>query len=170
MPFVQPDHPIHLCREPLVMGRDEGRTPFTPDQPEEFREHAVGSGFVQIAGRLIGKDERRLVRKGPGDGHALLFSPRKLGRAMVESLIEAQRTEKLVRSCRGRRSFYIPDQLRKDDILSRRELGKEMVKLIDEAERLASKLGATIIVELGRFLAEQPDRSLESALEQSHGL
>ncbi len=62
------------------------------------------------------------------------------------------------------------DQLRKDDILSRIELGKQVMELIDETQRLAPKLRASVIVQLRRLPALHSNRTLKAALEQAYRL
>ena len=41
-----------------------------------------------------------------------------------------------------------------------------MVELVDEAEQVAAQAGAAVVVELGGFLAGEPDRAFEPAFEQ----
>ena len=45
-----------------------------------------------------------------------------------------------------------------------------MVELVDEAEQVAAQPRAAVVVELGGFLAADPDRALEPALEQADRL
>jgi hypothetical protein len=47
---VQTQHPIHLSRNPLVVGGDEGGAAFVADEAEELGEDEVGGGLVEIAG------------------------------------------------------------------------------------------------------------------------
>ena len=74
---------------------------------EEFGEDDVGGMLVEIAGRLVGEDQRRPVGERAGDRDALLLAARQLGRAMVEPLGEAERAEQLLgplaRGSRARR-------------------------------------------------------------------
>ena len=46
---------------------------------------------VEIAGRLVGEDQRRARRRGAGDGDALLLAARKLRGVMGEPVAEADR-------------------------------------------------------------------------------
>jgi hypothetical protein len=45
-----------------------------------------------------------------------------------------------------------------------------MVELIDKAEQFAPQTGAPVVVEFGRLLAVEPDRSRKAPLEKSDGL
>ena len=44
---------------------------------------------VELAGRLVGQDEERLLDQGPGDRHALLLAAGELVGAVVEPVAEA---------------------------------------------------------------------------------
>jgi hypothetical protein len=59
---------------------------------------AVG---VEVAGRLVGQDDLRLVDQGPGDGDALLLAARELGRLVVGSIGQADEAERLERGVLG---------------------------------------------------------------------
>jgi hypothetical protein len=71
---VQPHHPVHPVRKPLVMRRDQRRRSLAADQVEKLGEDLVGGGLVKIAGRLIGEDQRRAVGQRAGDRDALLLA------------------------------------------------------------------------------------------------
>ena len=88
---MQPQHPVHLGGDALIVGGDEGGAAFAADQLQEFGEDDVGGSLVEVAGGLVGQDQRRLVGERAGDGDALLLAARELGRAMVEPLGEAER-------------------------------------------------------------------------------
>src|SRR5262245_18998891 len=62
------------------------------------------------------------------------------------------------------------DDLRQENILKRVEVGKQMVELINETERVTAQGGAAVIVERRGFLAGDADRALEPAFEQADGL
>ena len=69
-----------------------------PSRPVELaqeRQDLVGPLGVQVAGRLVGQDQRRLVDERPGDRDALLLAARQLGRTVVGPLGEADELERL---------------------------------------------------------------------------
>jgi hypothetical protein len=84
---------VHLGGDPLIVGRDQRGTAFAAHQIEEFAEHDIGGGFVEVAGRLVGEDQRWLVGERAGDGDALLLAARQLGGPVLEALAEAERTK-----------------------------------------------------------------------------
>src|SRR5438477_9784109 len=70
--LVQPDDAIHLPRDALVVRSDERRAAFAAHEVRKFGEDDVGGVLVEIAGGLVGEDQRRLVGECAGDGDALL--------------------------------------------------------------------------------------------------
>ena len=90
---MQPQHPVHLGGDALVVGGDEGGAAFVADQAEEFGEDDVGGGLVEIAGGLVGEDQSGPVGERAGDGDALLLAAGELARAVGQALGEAERAE-----------------------------------------------------------------------------
>ena len=119
--LVQPHDAVHLGREPLVVGRDQRRAALAAHQVEELGEDGVGGMLVEVAGGLVGEDQRRLVGERAGDRDALLLAARELRRPMVEPLGKAERAEQLPARARVRRlGLGAADELRQDDILDAR--------------------------------------------------
>ena len=63
--------------------------------PERFLEAAedrvdlVAGLRIELAGRLVGEQQDRLLDEGPGDRHSLLLAAGKLVRAVIEPVFEA---------------------------------------------------------------------------------
>ena len=107
---------------------------------EEFGEDDVGGGLVEIAGGLVGEDQRRAVGERAGDGDALLLAARKLARAVGRAARRGRACRAAPRPARcASARVGAADQLREDDILERGEIGQQMVELVDEAERVAAQ-------------------------------
>ena len=145
---MQPDDAVHLGGEALVVGGDQRGAAFAAHQVQELGEDGVGGVLVEIAGRLVGEHQRRLVGERAGDRDALLLAARQLGRAMLEPLAKAERAEQLLGALTGRLRLGAADELREDDIFGRVELGQQVVELVDEAEQVAAKPRAALVVEL----------------------
>ena len=96
---MQADHPVHLFRQPLIMGGDQSRRSFAAHQAQEFGQHHVGSALVQIAGRLVRQHQGRPIGERTGDRHALLLTPGELVRSMGQPVAEPERGQKL--GCAG---------------------------------------------------------------------
>src|SRR6185295_18604843 len=85
---------------------------------------------------------------------------------MIEPLAEAERTEQQLGACARLIGLGTVNKMRQCDILDRREIGQQMMELIDEAEPVPAQTGAAIVIELRGFLPVNADRSFEPPLEQ----
>ena len=56
-------------------------------------EHGVPGVLVQVAGRLVGQDQQRVVRQRTGNGHALLLAARQLVGIGVDPIAQAHAIE-----------------------------------------------------------------------------
>src|SRR5215211_7400002 len=126
--------------------------------------------LVEVAGGLIGENQRRLVRERSSNCDALLLSARELGRSMFEAFGEPERPQELLRPGAGCAGIRISHELRKDHVLRRIELRQQVMELVDEAEKLPPQAGTALVIELARFLACEADRTLEATLEQTDRL
>jgi hypothetical protein len=122
--FVQADHSVHFRGEALVVRGDEGGTAFAADQVQEFAEDRVRGVLVEIASGLVGEEDGGLVDDGSGDGDALLLSAGQLRWTVVEPVGKAERAKQLLRTVAGSLRVRAVDQLRKNDILDRVEVGQ----------------------------------------------
>ena len=75
---MEPDDAVHLGCEALVVGGDQRRAPLPSHEAEELAKDGIGGMLVEIAGRLVGEHQRRLVGERPGDRDALLLPAREL--------------------------------------------------------------------------------------------
>lgn len=53
---------------------------------EQEPEHLVGVGAVEVACRLVGKNDLRLIYQRPRDGNALLLPARQLARQVMQTV------------------------------------------------------------------------------------
>ena len=90
---MQPQHPVHLGGDALIVGGDERRAAFAADQAQELGEDDVGGRLVEIAGGLVGEDQGGPVGERAGDGDALLLAARQFARPVGQAVGEAERTE-----------------------------------------------------------------------------
>src|SRR3546814_6330553 len=101
--------------------------------------------LIEIAGRLVGQGELRRVGECPRNRYALLLSTRELAGTMARPPLQPDLTQKLDRP-RGRLAARTSgDHLRQGDVLLGRELGQQVVELIDEAD-LRQAEGRPLIV------------------------
>ena len=124
-------------REPAARGRSRSASSITPSR----------GGVIEIAGRLVGQQDLRVVGQRADDRDALLLAAGEPRRAMVERAAPSPTRSS---SCRGlargpRRRGDAGDHLRQHDVLQRRELRQQVVELVDEAERAAPQQRAVLV-------------------------
>ena len=167
---MQAHDPVHACSEPFVVRSDQRGATLAPDKRKKLLEHAVGSGFVEIARRFVCKDEIRAVGQSARHGNALLLAARKLAGPVIEPVSKAERSQQLF----GPRLCILPvnagNELGKDDILARIEIGQQMVELVDEPEVIAPQAGACIRIALFRRMARTHDLTAEATFEKAYSL
>ena len=86
---------VHPGRELGIVGGDERREAGRAHEVEQHREDPVRRLGVEVAGGLVGEEERRPVDQRAGDGDALLLAAGELGRAVVEAVAEADAGQEL---------------------------------------------------------------------------
>ena len=79
-----------------VVGDEDERLAVLAVEPAEEGEDLGRALRVEVAGRLVGEDERRPVHQRSGDRHPLLLAAGELGRAMVASAGQPDEVERLV--------------------------------------------------------------------------
>ena len=67
---------------------------------KHLQDFLAGAG-IQVAGRLVGQQDRRMIDERAGDGHALLLPAGKLRRLVVEPLAQADAFQEQI-GARGR--------------------------------------------------------------------
>lgn len=71
---MQPNDPIHTRCQSLIVSSDHRRRALFANQSNKFIQHDIGRALVQIARRLVGKDQCRPVRQCTRHCDALLLS------------------------------------------------------------------------------------------------
>jgi hypothetical protein len=89
-PVGQEDDPVRVGGAARVVGHHHDRLPELADRlPQEVQDVSRGVR-VEVAGGLVGEDQIGLVDQRPGAGHPLLLTAGELGRAMRETVRDAQ--------------------------------------------------------------------------------
>ena len=78
-----PDDPAGPRGDLGLVGDQHDRAAL-PVQLVEQAEHVGGRGRVQVAGRLVGQDQRRVADQGPGHRHPLLLAAGQLARPVLD--------------------------------------------------------------------------------------
>ncbi len=82
-------------RQLQVVGGDERGNAGGADEMHQRIEHVRGRVRVEVAGRLVGEDEARVVGQRAGNGGALLLAAGQLRRPVIDAFGETQRAEQL---------------------------------------------------------------------------
>src|SRR5687768_1391342 len=87
------DHALlHLVHDVVVMGGDDDSSAPVIYIGKKIHD-SQGSFGIEVAGRLVGDEERRVVDEGAGDGDPLLLAARNLGRESVAAVAQADELE-----------------------------------------------------------------------------
>ena len=85
MPIFQAQNAVHAGRQLQVVGGDERGNAGGADEMHQRVEHMRGRVRVEVAGRLVGQDEARVVGERAGNGGALLLAARQLRGPVVDA-------------------------------------------------------------------------------------
>ena len=92
--------PVQRRGQPHRMGHHQKTAAGLRHQVAGQRQHLVGGGFIEISGRLVGKEQRRFHRQRPADRDPLLLAAGKLLRIAVEKTGQSETFGQLVESSR----------------------------------------------------------------------
>ena len=132
--LVEVQHAVGAAGGPRIVRDQQDRLAERPAKLRQQVEDFVGGMGVQVAGGLVGHDERGVGDDGPGDAHTLLLAAGELARAMIHAVGEAdqfQGREHLAAPLGRRQRQQQQGQL---DVFIGRQHGQQMVELEDEAE------------------------------------
>ncbi len=142
--------------------------------PVEFAEegHDVPAGArVQVAGRLVAEQDRRLVDQRPRDGDALLLAAGELVRPVVRAVGQADAAEQLERLPLAPGSRTIPViQERRHHIFQGGRPRQQVEVLEDEADAPVADLGQLVRVKARHFLAGEAVAAVGGAVEAAQGV
>jgi len=126
--------------------------------------HDVTAGRrIQIAGRLVGEHDDRIVGQRTGERDALLLAARELRRVMVSAIGQSHLVEQP--SCAGGRVASACNFHRNADVLEGGQRRNEMEELEDEPDLLAAQSGELVLAERGDIGAVNQDRPRRGRVE-----
>src|SRR5690606_20675590 len=136
----------------IMRDQDERGADAPVELAHELHDHVPGAG-IEVAGRLVGKEDAGPVGERPRQRHALLLAAGKLGRVMMFPAGQAHAGEQL--SGAGLDRFRplararAPGQLQWNlDVLQGRQGGDELERLEDEAHPVPPEPRPGIFVQL----------------------
>ena len=83
------------ARDVVLVGDQDDRLAAGVELVEDLHDLLAGPG-VEVAGRLVGEDDRRAVDQGAGDGDALALSARELVRLVPHAVREPDLLDRLL--------------------------------------------------------------------------
>ena len=101
------------------------------------RDHVPAALFVEGGGRLVGQDQPRPIRQGPGDRHPLPLAAGELVRLVEDAVAQAEVREQVADAGVGLGRRVILKLHRHADVLIRRQRVEQIVGLEDEADAAA---------------------------------
>ena len=131
------DHPLAPLGDVRVVGDDHDRLAPGVHPVEDLEDLEAGLA-VEVAGGLVGEDQRGLVHERPGDGRPLALSPGELGRAVLCPVREADPVEGRARQLLALRARDPGIQEGELHVAQKRGLGEEVEGLEDEADLLVA--------------------------------
>ena len=113
--------------------------------------------LIQIARRLIGKEEGRLGNERARQRHALLLAARQLRGIMMKPRAKTHPFQKLARAVIG---IVLPQKFQnKRRVFKRRHGRNQMKSLKDDSDIPAPKDRARVLREFGKILTQSPHRA-----------
>jgi len=122
---------------------------------QQFDDLATGR-LVEITGRLIGNQNRRMRRERTCQRDALLLAARQLRRIVIDTLAQSDRGQFLrgaLEGIAGAREFE-----RHRDVLQRRHGGDQVERLEHDADMPSAKARERVLVERAQVLPRDVDR------------
>ena len=160
-------HAVAARREIGVVGDEHERRAALGDGARTSVDDLAAGRLVEIAGRLVGDEDRGMRRQRARERDALLLAARKLRRIMREALAEPDRCE-LAPSRALERVGGAGELERHRDVLERRHGRDEVEGLEHDADLAAAKARERILVEPADFLARDRDRARIGPLQPGH--
>ena len=145
MPFSSASRLSMRSASAMLCVATSAASPVVAHDVEQRCEHRVRRIVIEVAGGLVREQHGRRVGDGTRDGDALLLAAREAGRPMALARVQPETGQQLPRPLPRRPLGASRDHLRQDHVLQRRELGQQMVELIDKTQTLAPQPGPSAI-------------------------
>ena len=112
---------------------------------EQQIDDLLAGGLVEISGRLVRHQDRRIGRQRAGKRHALLLAAGQLGWIVMQAVAEADRAQFLRRALRR---IGITGQLQRHRDIFQRRHGRNQVKRLEhDTDLTAAKARQRVLVE-----------------------
>src|SRR5688572_2043496 len=164
------EHAIHARRQIGIVSDDDQARAERRVELEQQLEDTQARRPIEVARRLVGQHGGRPRHERARDGRSLALTARELARAVLEPLAESYALEKVAGfRCRLRRRHAAYEQ-RHRDVLERRELGQQVMELIDEAERAIAQPASIRIAQRAHRFAGDAHLACRRLIEAANEL
>src|SRR6187200_785505 len=154
---LQGDQPVGVGGGDGIVGDHHHGLAELVDRLAQQGEHVGARLRVEVAGRLVGEDNRGFRDQGAGDRDPLLLAAGELRGAMGAAILEADGADQLIDPLPVR--FAAGDRERQNQVLLGGQDRDQVEELEDEAELVAAQLGQLAVVEMGDVDAVELDRA-----------
>ena len=144
------DDPVGRAADREVVRDDQQRQAALDVEPPQQRGDLLGVRAVEVAGRLVGPHDRRVVDQRAGDRHALALAAGELVGDVAAAVGQADQLERLVRTPARLGGGDAGDEQRQLDVLHRRQDRHQVVVLKDEAHPARAVVGAPAVGHRGQ--------------------
>ena len=132
----------------VVRDEHDGLTALLVEAAQE-RQHVGRHRRVEVSGRLVGKDQGRLVHQAARDRDALLLAAGELHRPMVRALGQADPSERLARQLVRLAALHPGVLTGERDVLERGQRRDQVERLEHEAHRRGPKARPLAVGQVG---------------------
>jgi hypothetical protein len=150
----------YLCGLGIVSDHQHGLVELAGGGAEHL-EDGVGVFGVEVAGGLVGEDDRGAGNEGTGDGYTLLLAAGELVGTVLEATVDSEEVSEVVEEGLVEGAFgtgaEVGDVVGDLDVAHGGEGGQEVETLEDEADAGAAHFGAFGVGELGEVGAVDGD-------------
>ena len=161
----QRQHPVGVLRQLLVVGDDHDGRAFALANCFERLQHNRARLGIEVAGRLVGEQQRRIVGERPRNGDALLLSAGKLGRAVLHAVAQAEQVEQFFRAPLRVAHGFACELHRQQDVFQRRQRRDQVEELEDEADLLVANFGELVFAHARDVDAVDLDFAMRRAVQ-----
>src|SRR6266545_255450 len=157
-PVFQPEDPVGDLLQAGVVADDHHAAAVLGGELAQQPGDLAAVGAVEVGGRLVGQDERRVVGQRPGDRHALLLPAGELLGPEAEAVAQPHPFQQRAGAPVGGRAGDPGEVAGQLDVLGDAERPEEVEVLEDEAEAVGAQGGQPPLGRAGDVDAIDQDR------------
>jgi 16S rRNA (cytidine1402-2'-O)-methyltransferase len=163
--IAQRHHPGAALGDHAVVRHDQNcRTEALVNVANQRQDVRAGVG-IEVARRLVGKQDRRVDRQRPRDCDALALASRKLVGQMIQAMPELHQVQQFLRTLHNFTSGPAAQMQRNRDVLQARERRQKIEELKNEADFVAAYVRQGVIGELAELRAVDRDLAGSRVIE-----